>query len=106
MDEVLEALQYLFSFWRFVFSKRFRAECISKFKRMSLFRKCMEIAGGLASTFVGLGLLVFIVYWVFFTTSISASIDACLDGGGSFNHQLCECDYELSHPYIEKNQCE
>jgi hypothetical protein len=105
MDEALEALQYLFGFWRFSFSKQFRAECIAKFKRMSLPRKLIEVIGGLISTAVGLGLPVLIVYWVFFTDSVAKNVDACLDSGGSFNYQSCECDYELSHLYIEKHQC-
>jgi len=105
MDEALEALLYLFSFWRFVFSKQSRSECIIKYKSMSLPRKLMEIIGGLVSIVVGIGLPVLVVYWVFFANSVSSPIDACLDNGGSFNYQVCECDYTVSYPYIEEHQC-
>jgi len=105
MDEAIEALLYLFGFWRFVFSKQFRTECIAKFKRMSFPRKCMEVIGGLVFTAVGIGLPVLVVYWVFFAGPDSASIDSCLDSGGSYNYHACECDYEISHPYIKEHQC-
>ena len=68
MDETLDVLLYLLSFWCFVFSKRFRAECISKFKGMKLPRRCVDIIGGLISTVVDFGFPVLILYWVFFTS--------------------------------------
>ena len=32
-------------------------------------------------------------------------VDKCLDNGGSFNYQNCECDFKESHPYTEKHIC-
>lgn len=61
MDDVLEALLYLFSFWRFVFSRQFRAERIAKFRSMNTPRKCLEILVGLIATVVGLGLPALII---------------------------------------------
>ena len=33
------------------------------------------------------------------------SIDSCLDKGGSFNYELCECDFQISHPVPENHKC-
>lgn len=36
---------------------------------------------------------------------LSPVSDICLDSGGSYNYEICECDYELSHPYKKVHQC-
>lgn len=47
-----------------------------------------------------------IVFITAITTSCSdAKIDACLDGGGSFNYEKCECDYSENHDYKEDHSC-
>ena len=32
-------------------------------------------------------------------------VDKCLDNGGSYNHEICECDFEQSHEYKENPLC-
>ena len=32
-------------------------------------------------------------------------VDSCLDSGGSYNYDKCECDFNISHPYKEKHNC-
>ena len=32
-------------------------------------------------------------------------VDGCLDRGGSFNYELCECDLAVGHPRLENHQC-
>lgn len=34
-----------------------------------------------------------------------AAVDTCLDNGGSFNYDKCECDYSGSHDYKENHSC-
>lgn len=34
-----------------------------------------------------------------------SAIDACLDNGGSFNYEQCECDFDKSHEYKESHSC-
>lgn len=104
MNELLEALLYLVSFWRFVFSKRYRLDTLDKFKRLSVYKKCLSILGAIVSVGVGLGIpvivLVFIIGIPFFD-----QVDACLDSGGSYNYQQCECDYSVSHSFSKEHQC-
>ena len=33
------------------------------------------------------------------------AVDSCLDNGGSFDYESCQCDYEQNHEYKENNQC-
>jgi len=104
MNELLETLLYLVSFWRFVFSKRYRLDTLDKFKRLSVYKKCLNILGAIVSVGVGLGIpvivLVFIIGIPFFD-----QVDACLDSGGSYNYQQCECDYSVSHSFSKEHQC-
>ncbi len=102
MGDLLEAIGYLFRFWWFIFSKRYRSDCISRFKRYGVIRKCMDLIGALVSIGVGLGLPAVAVFFLF---KNSVAVDICLDSGGTFNHQACTCDYEVDHSYIERNQC-
>ena len=37
---------------------------------------------------------------------VESTIDACLDEGGSFDYEKCECDFEVNHEYKESHQCE
>lgn len=40
------------------------------------------------------------------TTSCSdPAIDACLDGGGSFNYETCECEHSENHDHKENHSC-
>ncbi len=104
MDDLIETLLYLVSFWRFVFSKQYRIDLIAKFKRQSLYRKFLDIVGAIVSTSVGLGLpIVIILLLVGFPFSDNA--DSCLDSGGSYNYQKCECDYKINHEYSKVHQC-
>lgn len=34
-----------------------------------------------------------------------SAIDACLDNGGSFNYEQCECDFNKSHEYRKDHSC-
>lgn len=34
-----------------------------------------------------------------------AKIDACLDHGGSFDYEKCECDFKKNHEYKESHTC-
>jgi hypothetical protein len=34
-----------------------------------------------------------------------SKVDACLDGGGSYNYEKCECDFEVNHEYKEVHSC-
>ncbi len=36
----------------------------------------------------------------------SVVIDSCLDSGGSFDYEKCECDYTNSHPFIKNDNCD
>ena len=33
------------------------------------------------------------------------TVDSCLDKGGSYNYDVCECDFGKSHKYTEINTC-
>jgi len=32
-------------------------------------------------------------------------INKCINNGGSFNYEICECDFEEIHPYKENALC-
>lgn len=102
----MEVILYLFGGWRLVFSKSFRKNFIAKFRKMSHFRKCIEIIVTLVSISVSTGLPVLAIYFLFTYGEVNSSIDSCLDSGGSFNYLECECDYRISHPYIGDHQCD
>ena len=34
-----------------------------------------------------------------------SKIDSCLDQGGSFNYEKCECDFKENHEYKESHSC-
>lgn len=34
-----------------------------------------------------------------------SSIDTCLDAGGSFNYESCECDFNTSHIVPNQHNC-
>ncbi|MBU2887184.1 hypothetical protein KO507_15565 [Gilvimarinus agarilyticus] len=34
-----------------------------------------------------------------------SDIDSCLGYGGSYDYELCTCDYENNHPSKEVHQC-
>ena len=33
------------------------------------------------------------------------AIDKCLDAGGSYDYEKCQCDYNTSHKYKEEHSC-
>jgi hypothetical protein len=32
-------------------------------------------------------------------------VDHCLDSGGSYNYDQCECDYKMNHSFKENHEC-
>jgi hypothetical protein len=46
-----------------------------------------------------------IVAFVFPLIHKASSIDSCLDAGGSFNYESCECDFKNSHKVPEIHKC-
>lgn len=105
MGDGFEALLYLFGFWLFVFSRRFRNLYIENFKKMGVFRKGMEVVGASVAAVVGLGLPMLVIYGVVLY-ALPSGVDTCLDLGGSFDYQECKCDYNRSHVYTgSHHQC-
>lgn len=95
---------YLVSFWRFVFSKQYRLDLLTKFKRQSLYKKFLDVVGATVSTGVGLGIPIIVIFLII-GSPFSDKADSCLDSGGSYNYQECECDYKISHEYSKVHQC-
>ena len=104
MNELIETLLYLVSFWRFVFSKQYRADLLGKFKRQKIYKKFLDVIGAIVSTVVGLGLPI-IVFVLVMDMPFFDEADTCLDLGGSYNYQECECDYKVNHSYSKEHQC-
>ena len=105
MSDVADALLYLFGFWRFVLSKQFRRDCLSRFRRMSGGSKALELLNALVSTAIGLGVPFLFVYVVLSHRFGLGSVDTCLDSGGSYDYIQCECDYGSNHPVLEDHEC-
>ena len=105
MIEVFEAMFNFLRFWRFIFSKKYRYEFIDKFKRLNPFRKTLEIIGVVISTIIGIGLPIIIVYIIVSMFEVTSDIDSCLDNGGSFNYETCECDFKVNHVKISEHSC-
>ncbi|PUA27417.1 MAG: hypothetical protein B0W54_12610 [Cellvibrio sp. 79] len=42
---------------------------------------------------------------VFLLSLFENSIDECLDAGGSFNYESCECDFKKSHTAPIQHHC-
>ena len=51
---------------------------------------------------IAIGIIVAIAYP---HLSLHLKVDKCLDSGGSFNYESCECDYKESHKLMEEHQC-
>lgn len=49
-----------------------------------------------------IGFIVIILAPIFMEES---DIDSCLDKGGSFNYERCECDLLKTHPIKESHSC-
>jgi len=49
-----------------------------------------------------IGLLVAVILPYVLTES---KIDVCLDGGGSFNYDICQCDYSKNHEHKDNHRC-
>lgn len=105
MGDALEVLGYIFGFWRFVFSQKFRKEYISVFNDMSLFKKIIASLNAITCSLIGLSLPIIIIVTIYGYLFIESEIDTCLDTGGSYNYQLCECDHSMSHPYQKEHKC-
>ena len=104
MNELSEVLLYLVGFWRFVFSKQYRLDSLDRFKRMSIYNKCLNTLGAIVSTVVGLGLPIIVLAFVI-SLDFSNEADTCLDSGGSYNYLKCECDHRVSHSFTKEHQC-
>jgi hypothetical protein len=50
-----------------------------------------------------IGAIVTILYSYF---SVATVVDTCLDSGGSFNYEACNCDYKNTHDFKESHSCE
>jgi len=46
-----------------------------------------------------------LLLFILLSLSGCSDIDACLDNGGSYNYDNCECDYNSKHPYKEEHKC-
>ncbi len=62
-------------------------------------KNLIKIGGGL------LFILIFMISMYYKSWRIAWRIDGCLDAGGSFDDDTCQCDYQVNHPYKEKHQC-
>lgn len=106
MSDALDTLLHLLGFWRFILSKNFREKWIREYKRMGVFRKLLELIEAVISVVIGLFLPMVLVYLVLSSiTENQLEIDDCLDSGGSYNYQLCECDYTKTHQKMGKHSC-
>ncbi len=105
MNDILELFYYLFSFWIFVFSTKFRNEWIRKFKGESVIEKGFDLLEAFISITIGLIIPIVIAVLLYKNVSFHAEVDSCLDSGGSYNYQECSCDYKNSHDADEKHQC-
>ncbi len=45
-----------------------------------------------------------VIIFVISTTSCR-KIDSCLDAGGSYDYDQCECNFNTTHPYKEQHDC-
>jgi hypothetical protein len=68
----------------------------------SLFKNESKIMLFLLAGPLIIGLIVAVVFPLIHKAS---SIDSCLDTGGSFNYELCECDFKKSHTVPEVHKC-
>ncbi|PKG37430.1 hypothetical protein [Psychromonas sp. Urea-02u-13] len=48
---------------------------------------------------------VVIAIWQF-NNSVYMQVDRCLDSGGSFDYQSCQCDDKNNHELIAKHRCD
>ena len=48
-----------------------------------------------------------IIILIFLSLKIKscATVDSCLDKGGSYNYEVCKCDFDKSHKSTEINTC-
>jgi hypothetical protein len=60
-----EILLYVFGFWRFAFSAKFRLDYISNFKRMKGGDKALELLNAVISIIVGVGLPAIIIFQLY-----------------------------------------
>lgn len=100
-----EIIEHVFVFTLFVFNRRHRRTWISQYKRHSTYKKSFKIFELVLSAVVTIGLVLSIVLGLAGNSKLSSAIDKCLDSGGSYDYQVCECDTSNGHSYIEKNRC-
>ncbi len=106
MSDFSEILFYIFSFWRFILNKKFRIEWINNFKNGTAIDKFFSIIEATISIGVSFIIPIVIAGLVYDKISFSLKVDKCLDAGGSYNYSTCSCDYDNSHEYSSKHQCE
>lgn len=64
MSEMVEVADYLFGFWRFMFSSQYRGERLTRYHRMSRLRQMMELFGASISAVIGVGFPVIVVVMI------------------------------------------
>ncbi len=47
----------------------------------------------------------FVLLVILLAGCAESKIDSCLDSGGSFNYDKCECDFNESHKFEEIHIC-
>jgi len=54
-------------------------------------------------------LLIIVIMILFFSITpriiLFFDIDKCLDNGGSFDYEKCECDYNKNYLFRERDEC-
>ena len=63
MFELIEFAGYLIGFWLFIFSKKFRATIVRKFKEGNIFKKALIIFEAISTTFVSVILPAILIYY-------------------------------------------
>ena len=50
-------------------------------------------------------IVIIILFFLSLKIKSCTTVDSCLDKGGSYNYDVCECDFGKSHKYTEINTC-
>ena len=69
------------------------------------FKRESKILIGLFLAIPFMGLLAALIVPKILHTRQTIKVEKCLDNGGSFNYQNCECDFKENHAYTEKHIC-
>jgi len=46
-----------------------------------------------------------LLLWIVPTVVFSIEVDHCLDTGGSYDYDQCQCDYQLTHSFKALHEC-